>query len=163
MRVAAYARASTDRQAETQTIEQQVERLVAYARQQGWVLAAEHIYRDDGYSGARLDRPALDRLRDAVANGVIATGRSDYANQINNVLVFPGFFRGLLDSRARSIDDAMKVAAAQALAGLVGDAELSEEYIIPSVFDSRVVPAVAGAVHAASRAAGLVHRAAPGS
>ena len=94
---------------------------------------------------------------------VIATGRSDYANQINNVIVFPGFFRGLLDSRARSIDDAMKVAAAQALAGLVGDAELSEEYIIPSVFDSRVVPAVAGAVQAAARAAGLVHRAAPGS
>ena len=79
------------------------------------------------------------------------------------MLVFPGFFRGLLDSRARSIDDAMKVAAAQALAGLVGDAELSEEYIIPSVFDSRVVPAVAGAVQAAARAAGLVHRAAPGS
>src|SRR5215210_635147 len=71
MRVAGYARVSTDRQAETQTIEQQVERLVAYARQQGWELAAEHIYWDDGYSGARLDRPALDRLRDAVASGAI--------------------------------------------------------------------------------------------
>jgi site-specific DNA recombinase len=71
MRVAGYARVSTDRQAETQTIEQQVERLVAYARQQGWELAAEHIYRDDGSSGARLDRPALDRLRDAVASGAI--------------------------------------------------------------------------------------------
>jgi site-specific DNA recombinase len=67
--VAAYARVSTDRQAERQTIEQQIERLVAYAREHGWDLPPEQIYRDDGCSGARLDRPALDRLRDAVASG----------------------------------------------------------------------------------------------
>jgi site-specific DNA recombinase len=68
-RAAGYARVSTDRQAERQTIEQQVERLQAYAQQQGWALPAEHLYRDDGWSGARLDRPALDRLRDAVNRG----------------------------------------------------------------------------------------------
>jgi site-specific DNA recombinase len=67
--VAAYARVSTDRQADSQTIEQQVERLRAYALQQGWALATERVYRDEGASGARLDRPALDRLRDAVARG----------------------------------------------------------------------------------------------
>ena len=69
--VAAYARVSTDRQAESQTIEQQVQRLCAYAQQQGWRLPSQQIYRDDGYSGARLDRPALDRLRDAVTGGAI--------------------------------------------------------------------------------------------
>ena len=69
--VAAYARVSTDRQAESQTIEQQVERLQAYAQQQGWSLPAERIYQDNGESGACLDRPALDRLRDVVAGGAI--------------------------------------------------------------------------------------------
>ena len=72
-RVAAEARVSTERQAESQTIEQQVERLHAYATQQGWALGQEQVYRDDGYSGARLDRPALDRLRDAVARGEVET------------------------------------------------------------------------------------------
>jgi site-specific DNA recombinase len=67
--VAAYARVSTERQAETQTIEQQLERLRAYAQTQGWSLPDARIYKDDGHSGARLDRPALDRLRDAVARG----------------------------------------------------------------------------------------------
>jgi malate dehydrogenase (oxaloacetate-decarboxylating) len=86
---------------------------------------------------------------------VVATGRSDYPNQINNVLVFPGIFRGLLDSRARAVDDRMKLAAAEALAGLVGEGELSEEYIVPSVFDGRVVPAIAGAVEQEARRAGL--------
>jgi malate dehydrogenase (oxaloacetate-decarboxylating) len=79
---------------------------------------------------------------------VVATGRSDYPNQINNVLVFPGFFRGLLDSRALTVTNAMKVAAAEAIAGVVGEDELSEEYIVPSVFDRRVAPAVAAAVEA---------------
>src|SRR6266542_6376254 len=69
--VVAYARVSTDRQAEKQTIDQQIDRLHAFARHQGWHLAAEQLYADDGYSGARLDRPALDRLRDAVAGGAI--------------------------------------------------------------------------------------------
>jgi malate dehydrogenase (oxaloacetate-decarboxylating) len=77
---------------------------------------------------------------------VVATGRSDYPNQINNVLVFPGFFRGLLDTRAHVIDDAMKVGAAEGLAALIDTSELSPEYIVPSVFDERVMPAVAGAV-----------------
>jgi malate dehydrogenase (oxaloacetate-decarboxylating) len=89
---------------------------------------------------------------------VIATGRSDYPNQINNVLAFPGVFRGLLDSRARAIDDRLKLAAAEALAGLVGEAERSAEYIIPSVFDQRVVPAVAAAVEQAAGGAGLARQ-----
>jgi malate dehydrogenase (oxaloacetate-decarboxylating) len=77
---------------------------------------------------------------------VVATGRSDYPNQINNVLVFPGFFRGLLDCRARGVEEGMKLAAASALADLIGPDELSAEAIVPSVFDRRVAPAVAAAV-----------------
>jgi len=77
---------------------------------------------------------------------VMATGRSDYPNQINNVLCFPGFFRGLLDSRARAVNDEMKVAAARALAACVKRGELSTEYIIPSVFNKTVAPAVAEGV-----------------
>src|SRR5213592_3858657 len=81
---------------------------------------------------------------------VMATGRSDYPNQINNVLCFPGFFRGLLDSRAHAVNDEMKVAAARALSACVSRSELSEEYIIPSVFNKGVAPAVAeGVVRAA--------------
>ena len=70
-RVALYARVSTDRQAESQTIEQQLERLRAEAQQQGWTIPPAQIYRDDGVSGARLDRPALDRLRDAIGQGQV--------------------------------------------------------------------------------------------
>jgi len=81
---------------------------------------------------------------------VVATGRSDYPNQINNVLAFPGIFRGAFDARATSITEGMKLAAADALAGLVG-AELSEAYIVPSPFDPRVGPAVAAAVAEAAR------------
>jgi malate dehydrogenase (oxaloacetate-decarboxylating) len=81
---------------------------------------------------------------------VVATGRSDYPNQINNVLVFPGFFRGLLDVGARRVDDAVKLAAARALAGVVGAAELGPSRIIPSPFDPRVVHAVAAAVRDAA-------------
>ncbi len=77
---------------------------------------------------------------------VMATGRSDYPNQINNVCCFPGFFRGLLDVRASHVNQAMKVAAAKAIALLVSPRELNEEYITPSVFDARVAPAVAAAV-----------------
>ena len=77
---------------------------------------------------------------------IIATGRSDYPNQINNVLCFPGIFRGALDVRAREIDEPMKLAAAQAIAGVIPEEDLSEDYIIPSVFDERVAPAVAEAV-----------------
>jgi malate dehydrogenase (oxaloacetate-decarboxylating) len=85
---------------------------------------------------------------------VIATGRSDYPNQINNVLCFPGFFRGLLDSGAAQITDGMKLAAAHAIAGVVGDG-LHPEYIIPSVFNREVAPAVAAAVSAEARSGGV--------
>ena len=86
---------------------------------------------------------------------VIATGRSDYPNQINNVLAFPGIFRGTFDVRASDINDEMKIAAARALAGLIGDAELSPDYIIPKAFDPRVGKAVAAAVAEAARRSGV--------
>ena len=85
---------------------------------------------------------------------IMATGRSDYPNQINNVLCFPGIFRGALDVRARSITEEMKVAAAAAIAGIVTDAELREAYIIPSVFNRDVAPAVAAAVAEQAHATG---------
>ena len=93
---------------------------------------------------------------DAKAGGarVIATGRSDYPNQINNVLAFPGIFRGAFDVRAKDINDEMKLAAAEALASLISDEELSEDYIIPQAFDKRVGPAVAKAVAEAARRSG---------
>jgi malate dehydrogenase (oxaloacetate-decarboxylating) len=89
---------------------------------------------------------------------VMATGRSDYPNQINNVLCFPGFFRGLLDSRARAVNDEMKLAAARAIAASVTKSELSEEYIIPSVFNKSVAPAVAEGVARAASATGAARR-----
>lgn len=86
---------------------------------------------------------------------VIATGRSDYPNQINNVLAFPGIFRGTFDVRASDINDEMKMAAAEALANLISDDELNEEYIIPAAFDPNVGPAVAKAVAEAARKSGV--------
>lgn len=86
---------------------------------------------------------------------VCATGRSDYPNQINNVLAFPGIFRGAFDVRASDINEEMKVAAAEALAGLISDEELNEDYIIPRAFDPRVGPAVAKAVAEAARRSGV--------
>ncbi|MBR5294678.1 MAG: NAD-dependent malic enzyme, partial [Oscillospiraceae bacterium] len=86
---------------------------------------------------------------------VISTGRSDFPNQINNVLAFPGIFRGTFDVRASDINEEMKMAAAMALANLITDEELSEEYIIPKAFDPRVGPAVAKAVAEAARATGV--------
>ena len=86
---------------------------------------------------------------------VIATGRSDFPNQINNVLAFPGIFRGTFDVRASDINEAMKVAAAEALANLISDDELNADYIIPAAFDERVGPAVAKAVAEAARATGV--------
>ena len=85
---------------------------------------------------------------------IVGTGRSDFANQINNVLVFPGLFRGALDVRAKEINNEMKMAAAYALAGLISDEELSPEYIIPKAFDERVGKAVAAAVAKAARESG---------
>ena len=86
---------------------------------------------------------------------VVSTGRSDYPNQINNVLAFPGVFRGTFDVRASDINEEMKMAAAEALAGLISDEELSADYIIPKAFDKRVGPAVAKAVAAAARKSGV--------
>ena len=94
---------------------------------------------------------------DAKAGGarVVSTGRSDYPNQINNVLAFPGIFRGALDVRASDINEEMKMAAAHALASIITDEELSENNIIPQPFDPRVVPAVAAAVAEAARKTGV--------
>jgi malate dehydrogenase (oxaloacetate-decarboxylating) len=127
-----------------------------------------------GLSGARimpaeaLARMAPDAMVFAMANPtpevspeeaapyvrIMATGRSDYPNQINNVLAFPGVFRGALDVRASAITDEMRVAAARAIAGIVGEGELREDYIIPSVFNRDVAPAVAEAVAEAARRSG---------
>ena len=128
-----------------------------------------------GLSGARVMPPdALARMADdamvfAMANPnpevtpeeaapyarIIATGRSDYPNQINNVLCFPGIFRGALDVRARAITEEMKVAAARGIADIVSDDELREDYIIPSVFNRDVAPAVAAAVAREARSEGV--------
>jgi malate dehydrogenase (oxaloacetate-decarboxylating) len=88
---------------------------------------------------------------------VVATGRSDYPNQIHNVLAFPGIFRGAFDARATAITEGMKLAAADALAGIVAD-EAREDLIIPSPFDPRVGPAVAHAVAEAARRDGVARR-----
>jgi malate dehydrogenase (oxaloacetate-decarboxylating) len=119
-----------------------------------------------------LDLMATDRIVFAMANPdpevprelaashcrIFATGRSDYPNQINNALAFPGIFRGALDVQARDINEAMKLAAAKALAETIPSAALSEDYIIPSVFDKEVVPRVSKAVAAAARETGVARR-----
>lgn len=90
--------------------------------------------------------PEVDRDLALKYASIVATGRSDYPNQINNVLCFPGFFRGLLDVNAYTVTESMKLAAARAIADCVSDAELSPDYIIPNAFNDKVVPAVAAAV-----------------
>jgi malate dehydrogenase (oxaloacetate-decarboxylating) len=119
-----------------------------------------------------LDLMAADRIVFAMANPdpevapelaashcrIFATGRSDYPNQINNALAFPGIFRGALDVQARDINEAMKLAAAKALAETIPTAALGADYIVPSVFDKTVVPRVAKAVAAAARETGLARR-----
>jgi malate dehydrogenase (oxaloacetate-decarboxylating) len=97
-----------------------------------------------------------EEVRDDVA--IIATGRSDYPNQINNVLAFPGVFKGALEVRARTINEPMKLAAAQAIAGVIPDAELHADYIIPSVFNRRVAESVAHAVADAAVSTGVARR-----
>jgi malate dehydrogenase (oxaloacetate-decarboxylating) len=89
---------------------------------------------------------------------VIATGRSDYPNQINNVLCFPGIFRGALDVRAREIDEGMKVAAAHAIASVIDADQLDADYIIPSVFHPGMGQLVAAAVAEAARASGMARK-----
>jgi malate dehydrogenase (oxaloacetate-decarboxylating) len=121
-------------------------------------------------TAAQLQRMAPDAIVFAMANpvpeidpsvalehaAVVATGRSDHPNQINNVLCFPGLFRGLLDARATRINTAMKLAAAEAIAGLVAEGDLGRDHIVPSPFDPQLVPAVAGAVADTARRHGLV-------
>ncbi|HYG60836.1 MAG TPA: NADP-dependent malic enzyme, partial [Symbiobacteriaceae bacterium] len=102
--------------------------------------------------------PEIDPEEAAPYVRVLATGRSDYPNQVNNLLCFPGIFRGALDCRARQITDSMKLAAAKAIASVVTDEELNEEYIIPSVFNKKVVEAVATAVEAAAHESGVARR-----
>ena len=89
---------------------------------------------------------------------VMATGRSDYPNQVNNALCFPGFFRGMLDVRAKGVNDAMKLAAAQAIASSISDEQINEEHIIPSIFDKAVVRRVADAVALAADETGMARR-----
>ena len=91
----------------------------------------------------------------AAGAAVIATGRSDYPNQVNNVLCFPGIFRAAMDVRASDINDAMKIAAAKAIAGLVTEDKLCAEYILPTAFDPRLKDAVAAAVAQAARDSGV--------
>ena len=96
-----------------------------------------------------MANPTPEIMPDEAKKGgarVIATGRSDFPNQINNVLVFPGIFRGALDARSKDITEAMKLAAAKAIASIVSDDELNEEYIIPDAFNPRVAEVVAEAV-----------------
>ena len=102
--------------------------------------------------------PEIDPDEAAPYVRVMATGRSDYPNQVNNLLCFPGIFRGALDCRARQINDAMKLAAARAIASVVTEEERHEEYIIPSVFNKRVAEAVASAVEAAAYETGVARR-----
>jgi malate dehydrogenase (oxaloacetate-decarboxylating) len=123
-------------------------------------------------SGSDILRMAADPIVFALANPdpevpyeevegvarIIATGRSDYPNQVNNVLAFPGIFRGALDCRARRITEGMKVAAARAISEMVGADELAEDYIIPSAFNRDVAPSVAAAVAEAARAEGVAQR-----
>jgi malate dehydrogenase (oxaloacetate-decarboxylating) len=101
-----------------------------------------------------VDPEAIEGLAE-----VIATGRSDYPNQINNVLAFPGVFRGALDVRARTINGEMELAAARAIAQTIAPGELSADYIVPSVFNRAVAPAVAAAVAEAAEATGVARRA----
>ena len=104
-----------------------------------------------------MSNPTPEIMPDLAKEGgarVIGTGRSDFPNQINNVLCFPGIFRGALDCRAKEINDDMKVAAAYAIASIVSEEELNEDYIIPFAFDNKVGPAVAEAVIKAAKASG---------
>ena len=105
-----------------------------------------------------MAKPTPEIMPDEAKKGgakVVATGRSDFPNQINNVLVFPGVFRGAFDVRASDINEEMKIAASKAIAALISDEELSADNIIPKAFDKRVGPAVAKAVAEAARRTGV--------
>jgi malate dehydrogenase (oxaloacetate-decarboxylating) len=100
----------------------------------------------------------MPELAHEAGAAVVGTGRSDYPNQVNNVLAFPGIFRGTFDVGAREINDEMKIAAAYAIAELVTDTERNAEYVIPSPFDPRVAKAVAAAVAEAARKSGVARK-----
>jgi len=102
--------------------------------------------------------PEIPPAQAVKVSRIFATGRSDIPNQINNALAFPGIFKGALAVRARTINEEMKLAAAEAIAGLISRDQLSEEYIIPSLFDKRVVPAVSAAVARAAFKTGVARR-----
>ena len=105
-----------------------------------------------------MSNPTPEIMPDLAENAgaaVVGTGRSDFKNQINNVMAFPGIFRGALDVRASEINDEMKIAAALALAGLVSEKELSADFILPAPFDENVAPTVAAAVAAAAKKTGI--------
>ena len=107
------------------------------------------------YTNKTITHTACPEDAKEAGAAVVSTGRSDYPNQINNVLAFPGIFRGALDVRASDINEEMKMAAAHALASIISDEELGENNIIPQPFDPRVVPAVAAAVAEAARKTGV--------
>lgn len=113
---------------------------------------------NEGAAVFAMANPVPEIMPDEAKTGgaaVVGTGRSDFPNQINNVLAFPGIFRGALDVRASDINDEMKMAAVYALCGLVSDEELNAEYILPKAFDSRIAPTVAAAVADAARRSGV--------
>ena len=113
---------------------------------------------NDGAAVFAMANPVPEIMPDEAKKGgaaVVGTGRSDFPNQINNVLAFPGIFRGALDVRASDINEEMQMAAVYALAGLVSDEELNAEYILPKAFDKRIAPAVAAAVAKAARESGV--------
>ena len=125
------------------------------------VLTVEHLTamnRDPVVFAMANPEPEIRPEEAAPYARVMATGRSDYPNQINNVLCFPGFFRGLLDSQAREVNTDMKLAAARAIAGAVPASQLNEEYIVPSVFDRNVASAVGREVAAAAQRTGAAQR-----
>jgi malate dehydrogenase (oxaloacetate-decarboxylating) len=125
------------------------------------VLTVEHLksMNDDPIVFAMANPDPEIRPEEAFGHArIIATGRSDYPNQINNVLCFPGIFRGALDVRAREINEEMKLAAAEAIANVIPGEDVSEDYVIPSVFDERVAPAVAEAVAEKAKETGMARR-----
>src|SRR5699024_9752616 len=107
------------------------------------------------FAMANPDPEILPDEAKAAGAKVIGTGRSDFPNQVNNVLAFPGIFRGALDVRATRINERMKMAAVEAIASLVTDEELNEDYVIPGPFDPRVEPAVAKSVAKTARESGV--------
>ena len=111
------------------------------------------------FTMANPEPEIMPQLAREAGAAVVGTGRSDFPNQINNVLAFPGIFRGALDVRASDINDEMKIAAAYAIAGLVSDEELCADYIIPAAFDKRVRDAVADAVARAAVRSGVARKA----